>query len=285
MDLTRRFVFRGNASAVAGQIYRPKTIIVDVKGGASSLGVSGGRSQSQIGGASFGDIIKFGSAFTQAEGRFDDEKRAAAVTDHKGKQSELSTTTTVTAETREISVGIKPLVTIKRARATLISRSPRGGSGEPSITPTRDTTIQGVIIAGNELSVTLNVAFFQKYDTRSKVLAAADDRKCFERYGNHFVSGATVEGRSVGRGGLISHRGTIYATLVQELKWASGKPPSHARIDGHSVVVKDFGTVYLAEMLISEGEVRVTMARVELGSPIGGYCDFVDVGSNGGGFP
>jgi len=76
MDLTRRFVFRGNASAIAGQLYRPKTIIVDVNGGASSLGVSGGRSQSKIDGASFGDIIKFGSAFTLAEGLFDDEKHS-----------------------------------------------------------------------------------------------------------------------------------------------------------------------------------------------------------------
>ena len=129
MDLTRRFVFRGNASAIAGQLYRPKTIIVDVNGGASSLGVSGGRSQSKIDGASFGDIITFGSAFTLAEGLFDDERRAAAVTDHKGRQSQLTTTTTVTAETREISVGIKPVVTIKRIRGTLVSRSSVAGSG------------------------------------------------------------------------------------------------------------------------------------------------------------
>src|SRR5262245_37188149 len=110
MDLTRRFVFRGNASAIAGQIFRPKTIIVDVSGGARSLGGSDGRSQSQISGAAFGDIIKFGSAFTLAEGLFDDQKHAAAVTDHKGRQSELSTTTTVTAETRDVSVGVKPVV-------------------------------------------------------------------------------------------------------------------------------------------------------------------------------
>ena len=115
MDLTRRFVFRGNASAIAGQIFRPKTIIVDVKG-ASSLGVSGGRSESQIAGNSFGDIIRFGSGYTLAEGLFDDEKHAAAVTDHKGRQSELSSTTTVTAETREVSVGLKTVVT-HQARA------------------------------------------------------------------------------------------------------------------------------------------------------------------------
>jgi hypothetical protein len=284
MDLTRRFVFRGNASAVAGQIYRPKTIIVDVKGGASSLGVSGGRSQSQIGGASFGDIIKFGSAFTLAEGLFDDEKHAAAVTDHNGRQSQLSSTTTVTAETREISVGIKPVVTIKRARGTLVSRSSVAGSGEPSIVPGRDTTIQGVMVAGNALSVNLNIGFFQKYDTRSKVMAAADDPKVFRTYASHLVIGAAVEGVAPERPALLSRDGVIYTTIVKELKW-EGKPPGNARIDGHSVIVKDFGTIYFGELFIDKEERRLTMARFELGSPVGGYCDFVDVGSNGTGFP
>jgi hypothetical protein len=283
MNLTRRFVFRGNASAIAGQIFRPKLIIVDVSGGASSLGVSGGRSQSQITGSAFGDIIKFGSAFTLAEGLFDDVKQAAAVTDHKGRQSQLSTTTTVTAETRDVSVGVKPVVTIKRVRGTLISRSPVTGSGEPSISPARDTTIQGVMIGSSALTVNLNVGFFQKLDTRSKVLAAADDPKRFGSNGNHFVTGATVEGQSLHRG-VIAGDGVIYATIVKELKW-EGKPPGNARIDGHSVIVQDFGTVYFGELLIGRTERRMTMARFELGSPVGGYFDVGDVGSNGTLFP
>jgi hypothetical protein len=284
MDLTRRFVFRGNASAVAGQIYRPRTILVDINGGASSLGVSGGRSQSKISAASFGDIIRFESAFTLAEGLFDDQKQAAAATDHKGRQSQLSSTTTVTAETREIAVGVKPVVTIKRVRGTLVSRSPQSGSGEPSIAPARDTTIQGVMIGGNPLTVNLNVGLFQKLNTRSKVLAAADDPKSFRGYGSQLVTGAAIEGAAPERPGLISRDGVIYTTIVKELKW-EGKPPNNARIDGHSVIVKDFGTVYFGELLINRDERRLTMARFELGSPIGGYCDFVDVGSNGGLFP
>ena len=284
MDLTRRFVFRGNASAIAGQLYRPKTIIVDVNCGASSLGVSGGRSQSKINGASFGDIITFGSAFTLAEGLFDDEKQSAAVTDHKGTPSQLSTTTTVTAETREISVGIKPVVTIKRVRGTLVSRSSVAGSGEPSIIPARDTTIQGVTIAGNALAVNLNIGLFQKHDTRSKVLAAADDPKLFRGYGSQLVTGATIEGCAPERPGLTSRDGVVYTTIVKELKW-EGKPPKNARIDGHSVIVDDFGTVYFGELLIDRDERRLTMVRFELGSPVGGYCDFVDIGSNGGLFP
>ena len=284
MDLTQRFVFRGNAVRHCRPDLSTKTIIVDVNG-ASSLGVSGGRSQSQIAGTSFGDIIRFGSAFTLAEGLFDDEKQAAAVTDHKGRQSELNSTTTVTSETREVSVGIKPVVTLKRVRGTLVSRSPAAGSGEPSIAPARDTTIQGVLIAGNALTVNLNVGFFQKYDTRSKVLAAADDPKCFSNFGSHFVTGATIEGRQPdGRPGLVQRDGVIYATIVKELKW-EGKPPTDARIDGHSVIVKNFGTVYFGELLISKAERRLTMVRFELGSPIGGYADVGDVVTNGSLFP
>ena len=281
MDLTRRFVFRGNASAIAGQIFRPKTIIVDVKG-ASSLGVSGGRSESQIAGNPNGEIIRFASGYTLATGLFDDEKQAAAVTDHKGRQSSLTSTTTVTAETREVSVGLKTIVTLKRVRGTLISRSPRIGSGEPSIAPAPDTVIQGVSIAGNTLIVDLNVKFFQRYDTRAKVLAAADDPKCFGSFGNHFVSSATVEGQS--QGGLVQRDGVIYATIVKQLRW-EGKPPRNARIDGHTVIVDDFGTVYFGELLISKHERRLTMVRFELGSPVGGYADVGDVVTNGSGYP
>lgn len=49
------------------------------------------------------------------------------------------------------------------------------------------------MIAGNALTVNLNIGLFQKYDTRSKLLAAADDPKCFRGYGNQLVTGATIE--------------------------------------------------------------------------------------------
>src|SRR5688572_7566062 len=282
MDLTRRFVFRGNASAIAGQIFRPKTIIVDVNCGGSSLGVSGGRSQAQIKAQSFGEIIKFGSAFTLAEGLFDDAKQAAAVTDHKGRQSNLDSTTTVTAETRDVSVGVKPVVTLKRVRGTLVSRAPRG-SGEPSIAPARDTTIQGVSVGGYGLVVDLNVGLFQKYDTRSKVLAAADDPKVLDKNPTHFVVGATIEGQRTGRG-LIQRYGVLYTTIVRELRWEK-KPYPGAKIDGHRVIVPDFGTVYFGELFVHSSERRMTMVRFELGSPWGGYADVGDVSSNGSGFP
>ena len=166
MDFRKLFHFRGNASALSGLFYRPKTVIVDMPG-ASSLGVSGGRSQAQIEGRSFGDVIRFGSAMTFAEGLYNDEKLARAVSDHKGEPQILNSTTNVVSEIRELAVGQKPLFTAKRIRGTLVSSSPRD-SGEPSIAAGKGALIQGVDIGGFALTVTLNTTLFQKYDTRGR---------------------------------------------------------------------------------------------------------------------
>jgi hypothetical protein len=280
MDLTRRFVFRGNAAALSGQILRPKPIIVDLDG-ASSLGVSGGRSRAEIKGRSFGDIVRFASAMTFAEGLFDDEKAARAVTENKGRQEDLATTTTVTGEVRELGVGQNPVFTAKRIRGTLVSRS-ADRSGEPSIVPARDTTFQGIDIGGRTLEVRVNTSLFQKYETRSKLLAAVDDPKFVRDYAAHLVTDATVEGDP--RRGVISRAGVIYTTIVEKINW-KGKPYPGATIDGHTVKVPEFGTIYFGELLIATTERRLTMARFELGSPIGGFIDSVDVGSNGSAYP
>ena len=285
MDLTRRFVFRGNASALAGQILRPKTIIVELDG-ASSLGVSGGRSGAHIKGRSFGDFIRFGSAMTFAQGVFDDAKAASAVTEHKGRQEDLTTTTTVTAEARDVVIGRAPLpvFTAKRIRGTLVSRKPEPNpTGEPSIAPAKDTTIQGVDVGGRVLDVRLNTSLFQKYDTRSKLVAAANDPKFVRSYGQHLVTTVTIEGQRR-KPGLITSNGVIYTTIVEKLTW-KGKPYPGSTIDGHTLTVPDFGTIFFGELLIASAERRLTMVRFELGSPDGGYVDFVDVGSDGSVYP
>jgi hypothetical protein len=281
MELTRRFLFRGNASALSGLFYRPNTVIVDMPG-ASSLGVSGGRSQAQIQGRSFGDVIRFGSAMTFAEGLYDDEKQARAVSDHKGLPEELNATTNVASEIRELAVGQKPLFTAKRIRGALVSKSPRG-SGEPSIAPAQGSVIQGVEIGGFALSVKLNMALFQKYDTRSKVAAAADDPKVISKFGQHFVLNTTIKGQTR-RAGLVVRNGLVYTTIVESIAWAE-KPFPGSKIDGHVVTIPEFGQIFFGELLIATAERRLTMVRFDMGSPIGGWADGGGVDTNGSAYP
>jgi hypothetical protein len=51
------------------------------------------------------------------------------------------------------------------------------------------------------------------------------------------------------------------------------------------VIVPNFGKVYFGELLMSALERRMTLARFELGSPLGGYVGGGDVGSNGSWYP
>ena len=140
------------------------------------------------------------------------------------------------------------------------------------------------MIGGNALTVNLNVAFFQKYDTRSKVLAAADDHKSFSsnkyslRHRRDRSKGSRLTGVR-----LVQRDGVIYTTIVKELSW-EGKP-FPVRDRRAQVIVKNFGTVFFGELFIASSERRLTMVRFELGSPVGGYADVGDVASNGSFFP
>jgi hypothetical protein len=286
MELTRRFVFKGYASALSGLIYVPNVSVVDLSaGGSCALGIAGGRARSDAKDLAFGDAVRVGSATTLAQGVFDDEKAATAVVSRKGRQDELSSTTTVSADLREMRVGNNrgPFFTASRVRATLVSRSPEG-SGEPRIAPGKETAIEGVAIDGHALSISLNLQLFQTCDTRSKLAAAADDKKTAKASRRSLALTTTVEGQGSTRPRLVSSQDIIYTTVVREIRW-TGKPFPGAKIDEHTVVVPDFGRIFFGELLVSTMERRLTMVRFELGSPLRGYVGGGDVGSDGSWYP
>jgi hypothetical protein len=281
MELTKRFYFRGNASALSGLFYRPTAVIVDMPG-ASSLGVSGGRSQAQIPGRTFGDVIRFGSAKTFAEGVFDNVRAATAVSNFEAEPITLNSTTNVRAEIRDLAVGRTPLFRASLIRGALVSRSP-AGSGEPSIAPGPGNAIQGVDIGGFGLTVVLNAQLFRRLDTRSKVAAAVDDAKVARKFRQHFVADASLTGQ-VRRQGLVVHSGLIYTTIVEKIAWVN-RPFPRSSIDGHVVTIPNFGKIFFGELLIGGAERRLTMVRFEMGSPVGGWADGGGLDTNGSFYP
>ena len=54
---------------------------------------------------------------------------------------------------------------------------------------------------------------------------------------------------------------------------------------GPIIKVPHFGTIYLGEVLVSFGQRRVNMIRLELGSPDAGSFIFGTAGGNGAPFP
>jgi hypothetical protein len=281
MDLKRRFVFHGHASALGGRIVRPSEAVLEAPG--SALPVTGGRSAVKIPGAKFGRYVSFGSASTFAEGLFDDLRAAAAVNERGGDVDVLTTTTIVRAEVREIVVGLKPQLKVKRLRAALTSRSP-AASNHPAIKVDEDTVIEGVTIDRHKLIVEFNETF-RTFDTYAKLLGAADDPKFVRQEGGALLLSTELPGRRPPPAGrIVESAGVIYGTIVRQVRW-DGPPFPGAVIDHHTVVVPEFGTIFFGELLIEQRSRRLTAMRLELGSPDGGSGGFGDVQDNGMWYP
>ena len=279
MDLRRRFIFRGNAAAIGGRIVRPTDVVID-SSTASSLTVAGGRSKSQAGATRFGQWVSFGGATTSAEGLFDDVKQQIESSFGRVAEDALTMTTVAHADVTSLSVGDKPKLTIKRLHAALTSTSP-AASGEPAIAVGNETAIEGVVIGGFGLVVTLAVPLLQRYDTRSKLLTAADDPQFVQKSGGHLLMKPAGRGKAAPPPSrLLQSYGTTYATIVRSIKWA-GDPYPGATIEQHVVTVPDFGKMFFGELLITDQSRRLTMLRLELGSPIGGSLACAEVENNG----
>jgi hypothetical protein len=247
---------------------------------ASSLTVVGGRSVSRGGAFGQNTYIGYESAETVAEGVFDSLKDQIELSYQRVNEDALSMTTNVSAIVNGLHVGNPPVFLAKRLVAAMVSKSPRG-SGEPSIVIRNDTIIDGVTIGGRALTVHLATPIFQQYDTRSKLLAAADDPQFVNNSGDSLLMRATVAGVPGPPAGRLLHAcGHTYATIVRSINWARDPYPG-ATIDHHIVTIPNFGKIFFGELLITELSRRLTLLRFELGSPDGGSAASPEVETNG----
>lgn len=278
MNVERRFIFRGNAATVGGRISRPREVIIDADG-ASSLTVSGGRSRGRLTRTRFGDVVRVRAAATEAGGQFDDKREARALTYGRVAEDSLTTTTTVKVDVRGLVVGSDPALEIEQLAATIVGRSP-GPSGEPALS-TEQVRISGVTIGGHTLVVELSDVC-ARYDTRSRLLAAADTPEFAAEYGSSLLLTDTANAPRSGR--LIQSGDTIYGSVVRRIRW-KGKPYPGSSIDHHMVVVPGFGRMYFGEIFITPVSRRLTLTRLRLGSPIGGEVSAGEIETNGSWYP
>jgi hypothetical protein len=79
-------------------------------------------------------------------------------------------------------------------------------------------------------------------------------------------------------------KGWVVSSIIRSIE-ALDPLPSGADIDEHVITWPDFGKVILGEMLISDFNRRLTMVRLELGSPVEGSVAAADIQSGGQGLP
>jgi len=297
-QMTSRFFFYGYAAAIGGHMWRPEPLDIEVEG-ASALTAAGGISRSHIPGKSIGGFVSFRSASTLAEGRYGRAPvpPALATTAPRAVPPALPTTTTVMAEVVGLEVGRTSKLRVDLIRGILTSTNP-GVTGEPPIQLGDQTVLQGISIDGHELRVSIDHAFYQRYDTKSKLVAACEDPAFVKRYEPMLMlspsgGAAPVPGAALGIATRpaspvappsLSCKDLTYATVVNGISWASSAHPN-GRISGHSLFVKDFGTIFFGEILVGANTRRLSMLRVEFGSPDEGDMDVCAMGKNGAWVP
>jgi hypothetical protein len=280
IDRRRRFVFRGNAAAFGGRIVHPEDVVVE-SSIASSLTVAGGRSHARNASPlAFGKYVRIAQAETRSEGLFDDLAGHVALTRRKVTADTLTTSTSVHAEVSGVVVGAgDPVLTVKQLRGGLGAKS-SPASGEPAIPVADETAIRGVEIGGFRLNVKLALRVFQECETYSKLMMALDAPKRRADVEHHLLLKSAIHGDVPTHGRLLQSQGTIYATIVKSIEWANKKYPG-STITDHVVHVPGFGKLVFGEILISNLSRRLTMLRLELGSPQKGDLAFAEVETNG----
>ena len=281
IDRRRRFVFRGNAAAIGGRIVRPTDVVLD-SDVSSSLTVAGGRAHASRTGIDFPPYLHADSATTSVRGVYDDVKGHEALTFRQVTADALTTSTRVSAEVLGLKVGLKPVLTIRKISAEFDARSPVA-SGEPSIAVDDATTIEGVEIGGCGLKVKVSPSVYRRYDTYSKLMAAADHPDYRKDLAPFLLTQSALHGVALPDAGrLLQSQATIYATVVESVKWADeNKKYPGAIITDHTVRVPGFGKILFGELLITPLYRRLTMLRLELGSPEGGDVAAAEVETNG----
>jgi hypothetical protein len=276
MELTRRYMFHGDAVAIGGRIVRPQNLVLDPKC-ASALPVTGGRTSSTIKKTSFGKYVSFESASTSAEGFLTSTKQAVAISQGRLEREQASTATTVRADVKGLVVGTKPKLEVKRVVAALGAKSAPVGQ-ETSVRVQSDSSIEGVSIGGHRLEIKLSASLFQRCDTCEKLLAdvAAPTPKTAKDHQHHLLSRAPDTSHEHPPHDYIA----IHGTIVKSIRWV-GEPYPGATIDGHVVTVPDFGRIFFGEVAVAKMSRRLTMIRFEFGSPFGGEAAIGDVQDNG----
>lgn len=259
MNIPRRYIFGANASGVSAHIRRPENRVLHVQA-ASSLPVIGGISESKAGPGGLEDYLQFQSAETSAHGDYIDQHAAEAMTRGVGSFDSSPVKSTVYARVRGLHVGRR--LTVRVADAGMVAHSPEKGGTQSSIR-LEGNRLDGVRVDNSVLKITLNEQLFCDHDTLDKLAQAYPDFPDVQA--GMFVNPDGSERCKT----LPSSNGLVNCTIVEKMEW-EGKEHPDATIDGNLLTIPDFGKVYFGGMLISPNSRRLTMVRIQLGSPDGG---------------
>lgn len=259
MSITPTYLYHAHGSAFGGVMRRPFNEVIEASA-ATSLPQTGGFGTAVKENFNYRDIFSYKRASTQVAGS-------------KGPDGSYNTLVTTTIE----GLNINNVVTCGRIVARLTTVHD-GKETETRVIPSGSEFVD-LRIAGHPVTAELDLqlfcelhtmkAFREKYAKDKEFRRAASDR--FGWAGLNWPNADT----------LPEPKGIVSCSLVKNLSCACPE----LKINGNSIKVPDFGTIYLAEYYAKDGTRTLNMMRFALGSPVEGDVTTGGISGNGTTYP
>jgi hypothetical protein len=139
------------------------------------------------------------------------------------------------------------------------------------------TSITNLRLDGFPVDVKID-DIFNKFPTKGSLNKAYNDDAFFKRYGHRFQKSEKEQPKPpAGKRQIPECGGYIVTTIVSEIQTKHPK----AVVKDNVITLNGFGRIFLGELLITSVSRRLTLVRLNLGSPDKGDIACSEVESNG----
>jgi hypothetical protein len=277
----RRFLYHAHGSAIAGTITQPFKADIDTSA-ATSLPIIGGFASAKSGAYELKDVISYSSAHTYVSGI-------------QTPDGAHNTVVTCVVE----GLNILHMIT---ADAIVGRVSAKNRDGEPSEIIPFGSSFENLKIAGQPVEVDLDHDLFLQHPThaalsdhyesagkRNKGGKGTTPAKARYQWGasNEEIPAALAKGMMMDPAvGWSKSNGVLHTSMVKQVRAVGTGNPAAELPYAYAIHIPHVGNLYLGEIFASSDIKRLTMLRLELGSPFAGMVAASEpAGGNGNLFP
>jgi hypothetical protein len=273
--LPSRFRFHGHAIGAGGRINHPFQEFIEVQA-AAALPQIGGHGSAQSSNFHYRDILRFRHAQSEVTGSRSEGPEGKPV--HK-----------TLLRSQVEGLDIMGMVTADRVEVRLVSFTDDEPDGEPCFKFT-GSYFENLKVAGVPVKVHLCVDVFDRLHKHRHLVKSYEDKDKgeFRQLFDQLTLKGTLKNAPDrvqkgfqqapnNNGGLPHINGMTCLSLVKRLE----PERDEFKCWGHVIYIQGFGTIHLAELTVSKLLRRVTMVRVNLGSPTDGELEVGTAEGNG----
>lgn len=267
------YLYHADALALGGTITRPIQKEIPSQA-ACSLPATGGVVSCQIGKTDIEGIISFDSAQSRVTGSVDQQPDG---------DYNVTSASVIIENLNILNVIMADQVVVRVAgrHAPKSAKQAKAGLSTESELVTLGCHFDRLRIAGHEAQITTNHDVFTAMPTYQHFQDAWNGKKADKDKVREAMIGSRLP-KPKDREPLDLLPSTIMTSFVTDVANINSEDIENW---GPIIKVPHFGTIYLGEVLVSFGQRRVNMIRLELGSPDAGSFTFGTASGNGTPFP